>query len=221
MSDNQVINLENVICLLGNFPALSGVNLDVARGEVLAIYGPNGAGKTTLLRVLAGLVQINHGKATVLGSDIVGERDSLAGRVAILGHSNHLYADLGAEENVRFFAKASRADLNLLETTLEKLQITNRVRQSKVSQLSTGQARRVAIATLMVRSPQLWLLDEPHSGLDAKGRELFDGIIEDLSQQGATILIVSHEVDRIEKLATRRVEMVGGTIISHGGSDVA
>ena len=152
MSDNQVINLENVICLLGNFPALSGVNLDVARGEVLAIYGPNGAGKTTLLRVLAGLVQINHGKATVLGSDIVGERDSLAGRVAILGHSNHLYADLGAEENVRFFAKASRADLNLLETTLEKLQITNRVRQSKVSQLSTGQARRVAIATLMVRS---------------------------------------------------------------------
>src|SRR5918912_2489694 len=100
------VRLRAVVSLLGRFPALAGVDLEVARGEVVLLHGPNGAGKTTLLRACAGLVPISAGEAEVLGHDLRRDRRSPRRRIGHLGHAPFLYDDLTVVDNVRFAARA-------------------------------------------------------------------------------------------------------------------
>ncbi len=102
-----IVRFRSAVSLLGRFPALAGVDLDVAAGEVLLVHGPNGAGKTTLLRACAGLVAIGSGEAHVLGHDLRHERKAVRRRVGLLGHASFLYDELTVEENVRFAARAA------------------------------------------------------------------------------------------------------------------
>src|ERR671914_745695 len=104
---DHVVRLRAAVCLLDRFPALAGVDLDVAGGEVVLLHGPNGAGKTTLLRALAGLVPVVDGEAWVLGHDLRRDRRSVRPSIGLLGHGDGLYADLGPRDNARFWARAS------------------------------------------------------------------------------------------------------------------
>src|SRR5436189_6410357 len=106
-----VVHFRAAVSLLGRFPALAGVDLDVRRGSITLVHGPNGAGKTTLLRTCAGLVPVVDGDAVVLGHDLRDrhERFSVRRRVGLLGHATGLYEDLTVADNVRFWAKASGA----------------------------------------------------------------------------------------------------------------
>src|SRR5919112_4069026 len=101
---SAAVRFRSAVCLLGRFPALAGVDLDVARGEVLLVRGPNGAGKTTLLRACAGLVAIAQGEAVVLGHDLRTDRRAVRASVGLLGHATALYDDLTVAENVTFWA---------------------------------------------------------------------------------------------------------------------
>ncbi len=216
------VELRAVVALLGAFPALSGVDLTVARGEVIALRGPNGAGKTTLLKVVAGLVPVQRGAVTVLGSDVRTDRRSIRRYLGYLGHATGLYADLSVEQNVRFAAKAtsdSTVHVNI-EPALAKLGLDGRLRSLQVAHLSAGQRRRVALAALLARSVPLWLLDEPHAALDPEGRELLDGIISEVSRSGTTVLMASHDLDRADRIASRIVIVQGGRILD-GASSVA
>src|SRR5206468_6393217 len=100
--DSVAVRLHAAVSLLGRFPALAGVDLDVAAGEVVLVQGPNGAGKTTLLRACAGLVPVVDGEATVLGHDLRRDRRSVRRHVALLGHATGLYDDLTVADNLRF-----------------------------------------------------------------------------------------------------------------------
>src|SRR5437879_26288 len=100
------VRFRAAVSLLGRFPALAGVDLDVAAGEVVLIQGPNGAGKTTLLRACAGLVPVVDGEAEVLGYDLRRDRRSVRRHVALLGHASGLYDDLTVADNLRFVARA-------------------------------------------------------------------------------------------------------------------
>src|SRR5205085_3885790 len=102
------IRLRSAVALLGRFPALAGVDLDVAAGEIVLLEGPNGAGKTTLLRACAGLVPVIDGEASVLGHDLRRDRRSVRRHVALLGHASGLYDDLTVADNLRFVARATR-----------------------------------------------------------------------------------------------------------------
>src|ERR1700712_5787800 len=93
---DAVVRFRAAVCLLGRFPALAGVDLDVAAGEIVLLQGPNGAGKTTLLRACAGLVPIVEGSAEVLGVDLVADRRPVRPLVGLLGHATGLYDDLSA-----------------------------------------------------------------------------------------------------------------------------
>src|SRR5436305_4303139 len=106
--DSVAVHLHAAVSLLGRFPALAGVDLDVGGGEVVLVQGPNGAGKTTLLRACAGLVPIVDGEAIVLGHDLRKDRRSVRRNVALLGHATGLYDDLTVADNLHFVAKASR-----------------------------------------------------------------------------------------------------------------
>jgi len=207
-----VIHLRSAVSLLGRFPALAGVDLDVERGEIVLLQGPNGAGKTTLLRVCSGLAPVSSGTAVVLGHDLTTDRRSVRARVGLLSHATGLYDDLTVEDNVRFWARAVRAGSGEADAALARLGLDGRLRDIAVSRLSAGQRRRASIAVLIVRRPELWLLDEPHAGLDRYARDQFDDLVREAVARGATVVIASHETERAEGLADRSVTIVGGTI---------
>jgi heme ABC exporter ATP-binding subunit CcmA len=208
------VRLRSAVALLGRFPALAGVDLDVAPGEVVLLQGPNGAGKTTVLRVCAGLVPVVEGHAEVLGIDLSRDRDGVRRRVGLLGHSSGLYGELTVEENARFWARAAGVGRADAMAALDRMGVARRLHGLAVHALSAGQRRRVAFACVLARRPELWLLDEPHSGLDAAGRDVVDGLVREGAAAGATVLFASHELDRAVGLAHRIVHLVGGTVAS-------
>ncbi|MAT19976.1 MAG: heme ABC exporter ATP-binding protein CcmA [Acidimicrobiaceae bacterium] len=224
----SIVSLRGVVALLGRFPALAGADLEVGESEIVLVQGPNGAGKSTLLRVCAGLLRIESGRAEVLGHDLVTDRAAVRRSVGLLGHDTALYDDLTVEENLRFWARASRIDDDAVPAALDRLGVAERLRDVAVRNLSAGQRRRTALAAVVVRRPRLWLLDEPHSGLDQGGRDLIDQVILDAASAGATVMLASHELDRTLDLATRHLTIAGGTITSDergsrepGGHDAA
>jgi heme ABC exporter ATP-binding subunit CcmA len=209
---DPVIELNDVVAVLGQFPALAGANLQVTRGEIVLLQGPNGAGKTSILRVCAGLLPIERGSGRVLGIDLVAQRDEVRSRVGLLGHSNGLYLDLTVEQNIRFWASMVNATEDEIVRAMSLMRIDGRLSSVKAARLSAGQRRRCALASLIVRRAEIWLLDEPHAGLDAQGRDELDSVLRHAVSAGATIVLASHEMERASALATRVVTVDGGGV---------
>jgi heme ABC exporter ATP-binding subunit CcmA len=209
-----VVHLRAAVALLGRFPALAGIDLDVARGEIVLLRGPNGAGKTTVLRACAGLVPVVRGEAVVLGHDLRRDPRPVRRHVGLLGHATGLFDDLTVADNVRFWGRACGADPGDIAAAMALVGLDGRLRDVSVGRLSAGQRRRTSLACLLARRPELWLLDEPHAGLDHETRDQLDGLIGRAVEQGATVLIASHELDRAESLAHRVVELAGGMTVA-------
>ncbi len=209
-----VVRFRAAVALVGRFPALAGVDLDVASGEILLVTGPNGAGKTSLLRACAGLLAVSAGEAQVLDCDLRRDRRSVRRSIALLGHASFLYDDLTVQDNLRFAVRAARGDQEAVDRALGRLGLDGRLRHTAVGRLSAGQRRRVAIATVVARAPRLWLLDEPHAGLDAAGRDILDDAVLAASESGATVILASHETDRAGAIADRVARMAGGQVVA-------
>lgn len=212
--DSSVVRLRGAISLIQQYPALAGVDLDVGTGEIVLVRGPNGAGKSTLLRLCAGLAPLNGGQANVLGYDLAHteQRRRLRREAGLLAHQTFLYDDLTVEENLAFWATANRVDRSTIDPVLDRLELAGRLRQVKISSLSAGQRRRASLAVMVSRRPKLWLLDEPHAGLDPAGRDVVDGLVGQAVGFGATVLLASHDLDRASDLATRSVTVAGGLV---------
>jgi heme ABC exporter ATP-binding subunit CcmA len=207
------VRLRSAVALLGGFPVLAGVDLEVQVGEVVLLQGANGAGKTSLLRTCAGLLTVVSGTVEVLGCDLMVDRRAVRRRVGLLGHATSLYDDLTVEDNVRFAVRAAGRGSDTVEPALAQLGLAGRLRTVAVGRLSAGQRRRTALAVLVARRPELWLLDEPHAGLDAAHRDLLDELIRAAAAAGAAVLLASHERDRASALAHRSLTMAGGVIV--------
>jgi heme ABC exporter ATP-binding subunit CcmA len=212
------VHLRAAVSLLGRFPALAGVDLDVARGEIVLLQGPNGAGKTTLLRTLAGLLPVVSGSAVVLGHDLCVDRRTVRRHVGLLGHATMLYEELTVDDNVRFWGRAVGAGPDDVEAAVAALGLAGRLRHVPVARLSTGQRRRAALAVMVARRPELWLLDEPHAGLDAEARDTVDDLVRGAAAAGATVVVASHELERSHALAERIVTIAGGVIQQDAGA---
>lgn len=209
---DPVIHFRSAVALAGRFPVLAGVDLDVDRTEIVLLEGPNGAGKTSILRACAGLTRVVAGEARVLGHDLAVDPRPVRRLIGLLGHSAGLYDELSVSDNVRFALRAAGADPGRVGPALERLGLVGRLPATKVAALSAGQRRRAALACLVARDPQLWLLDEPHAGLDAEHRDLVDALVRDAVGRGATVVIASHERDRAHSLAGRVVHVAGGAV---------
>ncbi len=209
-SSGPVVELDDAVAVLGRFPALAGVTMSVQRGEIVLLRGPNGAGKTTLLRLCAGLLPLARGTGSVVGCDLSTQRDAVRSRVGLLGHSNGLYHDLTVRENVQFWGATVGATADEIHSSLERMGLAARLSDVAVGRLSAGQKRRTALACLVARRAQLWLLDEPHAGLDAAGRDELDRTLHAAVAAGATVIVASHELERAGGLATRIIDVVGG-----------
>ena len=223
------VTLRAAVALAGSFPVLSGVDLDLEIGQVCVVLGANGAGKTSLLRLLAGLQALASGEAEVVGCALPTAASSLRRQVGLLGHDVGLWDDLYPAENLQFALRAARLDPAAAVPALARVGITGRTAATKLGLLSEGQRRRVGLALLSARRPRLWLLDEPHAGLDASTRLLVNELAEEAASGGATVVATSHEPELSVPMADQVVVMAGGRVLEQrsggrqprGVSDVA
>ena len=211
MPADDSVSLSSVTVTLAGFPALLNLTLEVAAGETVYLRGPNGAGKTTLLRTLAGLEKLTRGKADILGVELPGGERSLRALAGMMGTRSHLYEDLTVSENLDLARRLLSVPSSRIDDAAELFGVRGRLWRQRVASLSAGQKRRVALAALVAKNPRLWLLDEPHSSLDAAGRELLDKLLVEATKRGAIAIVASHEADAAST-GGRVVEMVGGTV---------
>lgn len=214
-----VINLEQSMVFLGQFPALTDATMNIQQGEVVLIKGPNGAGKSTLLRLCAGLLPMRSGTGTVLNFDLRTQRMELRAHIGLLGHRTGLYPDLTVRENLKFWASAYGANNTEVDNAMAFLGLKDRLGSVQVQSLSEGQRRRTSFALLLIKRPSIWLLDEPYAGLDSNGRELVNSSILQASELGTTVLIASHEIDKIGSNRERTLLVKGGRIVNDSDED--
>jgi heme exporter protein A len=208
----------------GRQHAVRSVTFALGRGESLALFGPNGAGKTTLLRLFAGLLRPTSGLAAVSGGD-VHEDATLRGRIGLISHQTMLYPALTALENVEFAARLHgvAAPRTSAMRAMERLGIVSRA-GSPVRTLSRGMQQRVSIARAIVHAPAVLLLDEPYTGLDAVGAATLSAMLHGLRAQGATLVLVTHNVAEGLAVASHAAIMMRGTLArfsASSGTDAA
>jgi heme exporter protein A len=196
-TDEPALSLAGLRRDYGERTALESVGLTLARGETLLVLGPNGAGKTTLLRILATLLRPSGGEVRALGCSLPAEAWKLRGRIGFLGHEPLLYRDLSGRENLRFHArlhgiKGEAAELRIAEL-LRAAGMEGRA-DERVAELSAGMRQRLAVCRCVLHRPELLLLDEPDSNLDAEGRELARGLIGPGGDH--TRVVVTHDPER-------------------------
>lgn len=209
----EPVRLRDVVALLGTFPALAGCSFDVAAGEVVLVTGPNGAGKTTLLRTIAGLQSADRGTVEVFGQSVDTHRSEIRRRLAMVGHDPLGYDELTVRENLEFAARAAGHQAGGVAAAMERCAL-DAVRDVRLGSCSAGQRRRMALARALAARAELLLLDEPHAGLDAQGREVLDAILVEASANGTAVVMVSHELEVARRHATREVHLVGGRIVA-------
>ena len=197
----------------GTRRAVNGVSLALAPGDCLALFGPNGAGKTTLLRLLGGLLHATSGTASIEGVTLPGGADVRA-RVGLVSHQTMLYEALTARENVEFAARMYGVS-DVREATsnvLARLGATS-FADVRVRSLSRGMQQRVSVARAIVHNPSVLLADEPFTGLDAQGASALTAMLAELRDSGATIVIVTHNLDEALALCTTAAIMREGRFV--------
>jgi len=206
------IAVEDVHKNYGKVTALRGIDLTIARGGITAILGPNGAGKTTLINVLTGLVKATSGKARVLGH-LPGSRPARL-QIGAMLQDTELPELLTVQEHVELFAAYYTAPRRVDEV----LDITGLapLARRQFAKLSGGQKRRVQFAAAIVGNPRLVFLDEPTTGLDPDARKNFWGVVNELKNDGATILLTTHYLEEADALADRVLMINNGSIVADG-----
>jgi heme exporter protein A len=211
-SASRAIDLTGLTRVFGLVPGLVRASLSVDRGEVLLVRGPNGAGKSTLLRVIATALSPTYGGGTVLGFDLVSQREEIRRRTELMGHRTRLYDDLTAVENLRFASRIFELDPAGIPAALERVGLTDVSRQ-RVRGYSQGMRQRVAVARALLRSPELLLLDEPYAGLDAEAKDIVDDAIREAHAAGRTVVVATHDQTRGDT-ATRVMHMDAGRALA-------
>ena len=203
----------------GATTALDGVDLEVRRGEPLALFGVNGAGKTTLLRLLSGGLKPTSGSLAIDGLDPRRAPAAARGRIGLLSHHTLLYDDLSALETLVFFAKLHGlpSPEDRARALLEEVGLTDRA-DEPVRGFSRGMQQRVALARALLHDPSLLLLDEPSSGLDARSSTRLREALRDAAARGATWVIATHDVEEGLALCPRWIAMRRGRVIDGGAS---
>jgi heme exporter protein A len=215
-----MIEVRKLVKLFGSKKVLRGLDLEVRAGEFVALLGPNGAGKTTFLRILASLSRPTIGDVCVAGYRLPGQAAAVRSRLGFVSHMPLLYGDLTAEENLRFFGRMYSVP-NLETRTGEVLDLVGLAprRRDLVRTFSRGMQQRLAIGRAILHDPDVLLFDEPHTGLDQDACDMLDRVLRDVALSGRTIVMTSHDLARIESLATRFDVLTRGAIVASTSRD--
>jgi multiple sugar transport system ATP-binding protein len=213
------VRFEHVSKRFGSHVALDGVNLDIDSGECLVLLGPSGCGKTTLLRILAGLEQVDSGRVWI-GDRVVNDIEPAARDVAMVFQSYALYPHFTVYDNVAFPLRARSVPAQDIDRRVraaaERVGLAGHL-DRRPAQLSGGQQQRVALARAVVRSPAVYLMDEPLSNLDAQLRLQTRTELKRLHHElGTTMVYVTHDQAEAMTLAGRIAVLRNGSIVQVG-----
>ena len=194
-------------------------SIRVERGQIFGFLGPNGSGKTTTIRMLCGLLTPDEGEGTCLGHDLRREAAAIKREVGYMTQRFSLYEDLSIEENLDFVARLYDVPRRheAVDAMLDRLGLARR-RTQLAGTLSVGWKQRLALATCILHSPQLLLLDEPTAGVDPKARRDFWEEIHELAADGITVLVSTHYMDEAER-CHRLGYIAYGKLLVEGSSD--
>jgi len=223
-SEAPLLSAHGLVRAFGALQVLRGVDLEVRAGELLAVAGPNGAGKTTLLRLLAGLMRPSAGDVWVRGRRLSRDDPGARRSIGLLSHHTFLYDDLTPAENLQFTARLYGLPdpAGAARTALEEVGLAGRA-DTPVRHLSRGLLQRAAIARALLHQPDILLLDEPFTGLDAPAADRFRALLASQLARGRALVLVSHHLAEAWELATRVAVLAGGRWVLEGArpSDLA
>ncbi len=203
--------------------AVNELNLKVEQKEIFGFLGPNGAGKTTTILMLIGLTEPTSGSATVCGFDPTRKPLEIKRRVGYLPENPGYYEDLSAEDNLRYIAQLNHIPLpnngQKIVETLEQVGLAND-RRRLVREYSRGMKQRLGFAEVLVKQPEVVILDEPTLGIDPDGvTRILDLIISLNREQGLTVLLSSHLLHQVQRICHRIGIIVNGKMIVQGQTD--
>ncbi|MGB8213897.1 MAG: ABC transporter ATP-binding protein [Anaerolineales bacterium] len=215
-----MIKVHKLVKRFGAKTVLRGLDFEAHQGEFVALLGPNGAGKTTFLRILASLSHPTLGAVNVAGYILPAQAAAVRARLGVVTHLPLLYGDLTAEENLRFYGRMYNVkELNLRITEVLGLIGLAPRRRDLVRTFSRGMQQRLAIGRAILHDPEVVLFDEPHTGLDQDACNMLDRLLLDVAARGRTVVITSHDLARVEALATRFDVLSHGVIAASTGRE--
>jgi heme exporter protein A len=190
------------------------MTFSLPQGGALMLTGHNGSGKTTLLRMLATATFPTLGTMSVLGDDTRGHRMALRRKVGLLSHVSYLYEDLTASQNLTILSRLAELKVTArdIDDLLVRVGLGER-RDHPVRQYSAGMRKRLAIARLLLKAPELALLDEPFGELDPKGILEMEALIRELSQKGSTLVLATHLIEQGLALTNSRLHLENGCVV--------
>lgn len=216
------VQLDGLARRYGRQLVLVDVSLTVAAGRTVILHGPNGAGKTTLLKVLSTLLRPSRGSGKVFGFDLVREGHEVRRHTAMLNVYGGGYPALSAGENLRFAAtlygrKVSPAEIDEHLRAVGLEHATDKM----VRTFSSGMKKRLGLARLRLAPARLWLLDEPYAALDESGKSLVDDLLRQARERAITVILASHELERVEPFADAVLQVENGGISALASTKVA
>jgi ABC-2 type transport system ATP-binding protein len=213
----SAIEVEDLTVTYGRVVAVDGLSFRAEAGEVTCVLGPNGAGKTSTIESLEGLRRPARGRLSVIGLDPRADHRSLVERIGVMLQEGGVHPGVRTLEVLRHGATLYAESLRP-EDLIERLGLAGLERRT-YRQLSGGEQRRLALALALVGRPQVAFLDEPTTGVDARGRQVIRQVIADLRSEGVTVLLTTHDLDEAERLADRVVIIDSARLVAEGPLD--
>jgi ABC-2 type transport system ATP-binding protein len=198
----------------GEKEAVAGISFSVRRGEIFGLLGPNGAGKTTTIRLLTGQIDPSGGKAQVAGCDVVKDRAQLKARIGVVFEEQNLYERLSARLNLEFSCWLYGVETSRVDEVLDLVHLRDRAKDP-VRAFSNGMRQRLMIARALLHRPQVLFLDEPSRGLDPIAAREVRETVQQLRQQGTTILLTTHLMEEADQLCQRVAFIVNGRLVAN------
>ncbi len=210
----EMIKIENLKKSFGKFQALKDVTFTVNAGEVVGFLGPNGAGKSTTIRTLLGLLKKDSGTVTIFGQDVFTAADAIHEKIAYVPGETNVWDNMRGGDILALFAKL-RKNVNL-DKQAELIQAFHFDINKKAKAYSKGNKQKIALISALATEADLYIFDEPTSGLDPLMENVFQTEVKRLKQAGKAILLSSHILSEVEKLADTIVIIKDGEIIERG-----
>lgn len=216
---DPIIRIERLSNAFGKKKVLRGIDLEVAPGQILGYIGPNGAGKTTTVKILIGMLSSFAGKVTVCGYNVALHPLKVKQRIGYVPETAALYDTLSAMEFLLFVGSLHGLDEALTESRAREmlglLDLDGEM-DKRLASFSKGMRQKVLITASLIHNPDLIIMDEPLSGLDANTAVVVKEILAGLARQGKTVFYCSHVMDVVERICDRIVILSGGRIIADG-----
>lgn len=210
---------QHLVKRYGNATVVDDLSFQLQAGECLGVIGPNGAGKTTTLRICLGLSEPDAGSIQAFGLSMPRDALAIKSRLGVVSQFDTLDPDFTCAENLRVFGTYFGMSRSAIEARVPELlefaALTNKA-DAKPGQLSGGMKRRLSLARALINDPDILLLDEPTTGLDPQARHLMWERLQQLLQQGKSILLTTHFMDEAERLCNRLLLLDHGKKIAEG-----